>query len=235
MDTATILIRIVFSVAAGALAGFSAVYSFNRIPAKWLCDYHEKPDPGMWEERIKRKPWTTVFILVFSASALKLAEQGLLYAIPGVVTLWLLLQIGMADKKYLIVPDQFVIALAVAAFGFIPFHPSYQSQLLGALAGGGSFLLMGIIGKLFLKKEALGFGDVKLFTAIGLMFGVKGVAIIFLLTVFSSALIFGIGLMTGKLKADQQQPLGPFIAASTAVYILFRQELLTLWFMYMSI
>ena len=99
---------------------------------------------GCGGERIKPRPWTTVFILVFSASALTLTEQGFLYAIPGIVTLWLLLQIGMADGKYSIIPDQFVIALVVAAFGYIPFHSSYQSQLLGALVGGGSILLMGI-------------------------------------------------------------------------------------------
>lgn len=235
MDMTMILIRIIFSVAAGALAGFSAVYSFNRIPAKWLCDYHEKPEPGMWGERIKPQPWTIFFILVFSASALKLTGQSFLYAIPGVATLWLLLQVGMADKKYSIIPDQFIIALAVTAFGFIPFHSFYQSQLLGALVGGGSILLIGIVGMLLYKKEAMGFGDVKLFSAIGLLFGVKGVAIILIFTIFSSALVFGIGLMTGKLKAGEQQPLGPFIAASAAVYILFRQELLALVDMYMNL
>lgn len=235
MDTATFLIRIIFSIAAGVLAGFSAVYSFNRIPAKWLCDYHEKPEPGMWGERIKPKPWTIVFILVFSASALKLTEQGFLFAIPGVVALWLLLEIGMADRKYSIIPDQFVIALAVVAFGFIPFHSSYQSQLLGALVGGGSILLIGIVGMMLFKKETMGFGDVKLFLAIGLLFGVKGVVIIFIFTIFSSAFVFGIGLMTRKLKADEQQPLGPFIAASAAVYILFRPELLKLIGLYMNL
>jgi prepilin signal peptidase PulO-like enzyme (type II secretory pathway) len=234
MGTVTILIRIAFSIAAGILAGFSAVYAFNRIPAKWLCDYHQKPDPGMWEERIKPQPWTIVFILVFSASALKLTGQSYLYAIPGVVALWLLLQIGMADRKYSIIPDQFVIALAVAAFGFIPLHLSYQSQLLGALVGGGSILLMGIVGMLLFKKESMGFGDVKLFAAIGLLLGVKGVVIVLLFTVFSSALVFGIGIMTGRLKADDQQPLGPFISASAAAYILFRPELLTLAGLYMG-
>jgi prepilin signal peptidase PulO-like enzyme (type II secretory pathway) len=235
MDTVTILIRIVFSVAAGVLAGFSAVYSFNRIPARWLCDYNQKPEPGMWGERIKPRPWTIVFILVFSASALTLTEQGFLYAIPGLATLWLLLEIGMADGKYSIIPDQFVVALAVVGFGFIPYHSSYQSQLLGALVGGGCILLMGTVGMLLFKKEAMGFGDVKLFAAIGLLFGVKGVVIILLFTVFSSAFVFGIGLMTGKLKAGAQQPLGPFIAASAAAYLLFRPELTSLVDLYMGL
>lgn len=225
MDTITILIKITVSIAAGILAGVSAVYTFNRIPAKWLCDYDQEPDREMWGVRIKKKPWALVFILVFTAASLKLAEQGFLYAVPGVAALWLLLLIGIADRKYMIIPDQLVFALAVTAFGFIPFHFSWQSQLIGALAGGGSILLMGIFGKLLFRKEAMGFGDVKLFTAIGLLLGLKGVVTVLILTVFSSAFVFGIGLITGKIKAGDVQPLGPFIAASASLYILFRPEL----------
>ncbi|HYE68518.1 MAG TPA: A24 family peptidase [Anaerovoracaceae bacterium] len=228
VDTTTILIKIVLSIAAGILAGFSAVYTFNRIPAKWLCDYNQIPDPGIWGERIKRRPWTMVFMLVFTASSLKLLEQGFLYAIPGLAALWLLLQIGIADKKYRIIPDQFILALAVTAFGFIPFHFSYQSQLIGALVGGGSLLLMGIVGKLLFKKEAMGFGDVKLLAAIGLLVGLKGVVVILILTSFSSAFVLGAGLINGKIKIGEEQPLGPFIAASTTLYILFQHELTAL-------
>lgn len=230
-----ILIKIVMFAAAGILAGFSAVYTFNRIPAKWLCDYNQKPDPGMWGERIKKRPWTMVFILVFTASSVKLLEQGILYAIPGIIALWLLLQIGIADMKYRIIPDQFVIALAVTAFGFIPFHSSYQSQLIGALVGGGSILLMGVLGKLLYRKEAMGFGDVKLFAAIGLLLGLKGVVIVLILTAFSSALVFGAGLINGKIKIGEEQPLGPFIAASASLYILFQPELAALADLYMSL
>lgn len=234
MDAFSILIKIIFSIAAGVFAGFSAVYTFNRIPAKWLCDYNQEPDREMWGERIKKRPWTVVFILVFTAASLKLLEQGFLYGIPGMITLWLLLQIGMADKKYMIIPDQFVVALAVTALGFIPFHLSYQSQLVGALVGGGSILLMGVLGKLLLRKEAMGFGDVKLFAAMGLMFGLKGVIIILILTVFSSAFFFGLLLLAGKIKMGEAQPLGPFIAASTSIYVLFQPELLFLTNLYMS-
>lgn len=233
MDTITILIKITLSIVTGILAGFSTIYAFNRIPAKWLCDYNQKPDREMWGERIKKRPWNVVFVLVFTAASLKLLEQGFLYAIPGMATLWILLQIGIADRKYGIIPDQFVIALAVVAFGFIPFHASYQSQLIGALVGGGSLLLMGMIGKLLFRKEAMGFGDVKLFAAIGLLFGLKGVVIILIFTAFSSAFVFGIGLLAGKMKAGDEQPLGPFIAASASVYILFQSEISVLAEFYM--
>lgn len=224
MDTILILIKIFLSIAAGMIAGFSTIYVFNRIPAKWLCDYKQEPSKEMWDERIKKTPWTAAFVLVFTAASLKLLDQGFLYTLPAIVTLWLLLQIGMADKKYMIIPDQFVIALVVTSLGFIPFHPDYISMLLGAATGGGSILMMGLIGNLIFGKESMGFGDVKLFAAVGLICGLKGVIIILLLTIFSSALVFGFGLLSGKLKSGDEQPLGPFIAAATALYILFSSE-----------
>jgi prepilin signal peptidase PulO-like enzyme (type II secretory pathway) len=235
VDILTILIRIIFSVAAGILAGIAAIYVFNRIPAKWLCDYNQEPSHEMWGERIKKRPWLIVFILVFIASALKLTEQGFLYAIPGLSALWLMLQIGMADRKYMIIPDQFVAALGVTAFGFIPFHTSWQSMLIGALAGGGSLLMMGIVGRILFRKEAVGFGDVKFFAAIGLLLGLKGIAIVLILTVFSSAFVFGIGLISGKIKAGDAQPLGPYIAASASLYILFQAEFSAVTDLYMNI
>ena len=90
---------------------------------------------------------SSFFILLFIAAALKLSDAGFLYATPGLIAIWLLVQIAMADRKYMIIPDQFVIALAVTAFGFIPFQDSFRFQLLGALAGGGSLLVVGLIGK----------------------------------------------------------------------------------------
>lgn len=235
MDTITVFIQIVISVIAGIIAGFSTIYTFNRIPAKWLCDYDQEPSREMWDERIRKKPWQVVFTLVFIAAALKLMGQGFLYALPGLLSLWILLQIGIADKKYMIIPDQFVIALAVVSFGFIPFHESFISQLLGAFIGGGFILSIGIIGKLIFRKEAMGFGDVKLFAAIGLLCGTKGVILIFLITIFSSAIFFGFGMLTRKIKSGEEQPLGPFIAAGTAVFILFQRELLQFADFYLSL
>lgn len=235
MDTIDILIGIALSIPIGILAGFSTIYAFNRIPAKWLCDYGVEPDKGMWDERIKKHPWTTVFTLVFIASSIKLIDQGILYAVAGMLALWLLLQIGISDKMFMIIPDQYVIALAVTAFGFIPFHDSYLSPLYGALLGGGCILFMGLIGQLIFKREAMGFGDVKLFAAIGLMCGAKGVLIILFMTIFMSAFIFGIGILTRIMKRTDMQPFGPFIAGSTAVYLIFNFEINTLVNIYIEL
>lgn len=235
MDTIALLVRMVLSVAAGLIAGFSTIYVFNRVPAKWLCDYDQEPDKEMWGERISKNPWNGVFALVFIGASVKLMDQSPLYQIAGLLSIWLLLQIGIADKKYMIIPDQFIAALAVAALGFIPFQDSFMSPLYGVMIGGGCFLLIGITGRLILKKDALGFGDVKLMAAVGLLSGLKGIITVVLFTVFSSAIVLGIGMLAGHVKRGQEQPLGPFIAACTAVYIIFRGEINLLTDIYLSI
>ena len=74
----------------------------------------------------------------------------------AVVFCWALLEIGLADKKYGIIPDQFVILTAISALGFIPFHSSFLQPMWGMLLGGGVMLASALIGKLILKKETLG-------------------------------------------------------------------------------
>lgn len=229
-----IFISYMLLIVFGAVAGTLTVYVFNRIPAKWLCDYDEEPDKEMWGIRIKKRPWAFVFSLVFIACAVMLYRLGIPYLIAGTAAIWLLLQIGISDSKYMIIPDQYTIALAVTALGFIPFQKSFLSPLYGAIIGCGFLLLVGLFGRLIFKKEAMGFGDIKLLAALGLAFGVEGVIVIILMTVFSSAFVYGIGWLTGRLKGGDQQPLGPFIAAAASLYVLFRREMMAVISLYLG-
>ena len=159
----------------------------------------------------------------------------LIYQIAGIPALWLLLLVSLADKRFMIIPDQFVIGLAIVSIGFIPYQTSVLSPLYGALAGGGSLLVIGLVARWILKREAMGFGDIKLLAAIGLMAGLKGILIILMLTILSSGLILGGMYLGGRVKKDDEQPLGPFIAMATAVFILFRPWLLLVADWYISL
>lgn len=232
MTSIEIIFRTLLFTALGGGAGLLVVYAFNRIPAKWLCDYDEEPSKEMWGVRIKKRPWAPVLAIIFAAASVKLLGLGVLYAIPGLIALWLLLQIAIADKMYLIIPDQHIIALGLSALGFVPFHASFLSPLLGALLGGGSFLLIGLLGQFLYKKEAIGFGDIKLLAVIGLACGLKGMIFILLFTIFASGLVFGLGILAGRIKGKDHQPLGPFICLATGIYILFKREILELIYIY---
>jgi prepilin signal peptidase PulO-like enzyme (type II secretory pathway) len=213
------------SAVLGFIAGYGSVYVFNKIPAKWLCDYHETPGEKHLPPRIGKYPFAPLFALVFAAAVFKAGLSDWRYAAALLPALWLLLQIGIADRKYRIIPDQYVLLLAVTAIGFAVLRHGALSQLLGLVAGGGGIFLVGLLGKLLLKKDALGFGDVKFMAVCGLIAGLSGIILIFILASLSSAVVFGILLARGRVSLADEEALGPFIAGATALYLIFSREI----------
>lgn len=172
-------------------------------------------------QRIKSHPYKLAFSMLLCIAYVWLfASNPINIAIPSCVALWLLLLIAIADKKYMIIPDQFIALLAITAIGFIPKHLSYLEPLWGALLGGGCMLLVGLIGWLIFKKESLGFGDVKLFAAIGLCLGLYGTAIVLIGTSFLSCIVYMIRLLRKKISKGDAQPLADIIALVCGIYIL---------------
>ncbi|MDR2356067.1 MAG: A24 family peptidase [Clostridiales Family XIII bacterium] len=243
MDKILLLSRaaaIVVSIAAGFSAGCGAVFVFNKMPAKWLCDYDELPDERHLAPRIGKHPWALLFSFVFAAAAFKTLLVSWAYGAAALPALWSLLLIGLSDKKYRIIPDQFVILLAVTGIGFAAIGPggawryAFLSPLLGLLLGGGVFFLIALLGRVITKKEIMGFGDVKLTAVCGLIAGLWGIVAILILTALSSAAVLSLRLARGKVKATDEAALGPFIAGATAVYLLFPQEILYLLRLYFA-
>ena len=94
---------------------------------------------------------------------------------------------------------------------------AFIASLLGVLAGGGLIFLCGIFGKLLLRKEAMGFGDVKLMGMVGGVVGWKlSVAIFFVAPFFG--LLMAIPVLI--FKKNRMIPYGPFLSMSTLVCIL---------------
>lgn len=88
--------------------------------------------------------------------------------------------IGITDARFYLIPDEFTVwpffwtlASAVAATMLgqdSPFAGPYAA-LLGACAGAGFISIVGWLGEYFLKREAMGFGDVTLMALIGAAVG----------------------------------------------------------------
>lgn len=221
-----IVLVVGISIFIGIFVGSSVVYVFNHIHAKWLCDYDTEPETEeFYTQRIKGYPWKYVFSATFIVIGIYLGLYDWQYAIAGVVAIWLLIEIAIADIKYMIIPDQFVILLAITAFGFIPFHNDYFDILRGLLLGFGAMLVIGIIGKLLFKKDAMGFGDVKLCASIGAVLGLKGAAFVIISSSFLSGIVAAIGLIRKKYKKDDVKPFGPYLAGMTIIYILLSIEM----------
>lgn len=217
-----ILIKIAASLALGILAGFGAVYVFNKMPAAWLVDYDAKPPAELADPHIQRVegfPWRWIYAAGFSCLLIRLSFFDVQFAAAGLFACWAMLIIGLADLKYMIIPDQFVIMLAISAFGFVPYHSSLMQPLLGTLVGGGVMLMVGVLGGAAFKKEVLGFGDVKLFASLGLALGLTGTVA----ALIGASLLSGVGaaiaLASGRAKKDDAKPLGPYICGMGIFYI----------------
>lgn len=217
-----IIIKVAASILVGTLAGFSAVYIFNKMPASWLCEYGEKPSEELADphiQRVKGYPWRWIYAAAFSCLLVRLTFFDVQFAAAGLFACWALLIIGLADLKYMIIPDQFVVMLALSAFGFIPFHDSFWQPVLGALIGGGVMLIAALLGGAAFKKEVMGFGDVKLFASLGIALGAKGTIIVLIGAALCSGVAAGIGLASGKYKRTDVMPLGPYICGWGIIYI----------------
>lgn len=91
-----------------------------------------------------------------------------------------------------------------------PHLASLIAGALGALAGAGSIWLVGVLGKLLFRKDAMGLGDVKYMAMIGAILGWRGVLLTFVLGCMAGS-IFGIGKFIAVRRMGMV-PFGPFLS-----------------------
>lgn len=92
----------------------------------------------------------------------------------------IMLGIAVTDFKHYLIPDGFTVSglifLFVTALVAVfrnepsPFATPYDA-LIGACAGAGSVAIVGWLGEVVLKKEAMGFGDITLMAVVGAAVG----------------------------------------------------------------
>ena len=134
------------------------------------------------------------------------------------------------DFDHLILPDRVtiggMIAGPVLSLAFPSLHgqtdrlPALLHSLGGLALGFGILWLVSTVGRLVLKREAMGFGDVKLLGAIGACLGWQSV----LFTIFFSSLsgtLVGLTLIAlGKKELQSRIPYGPHIALAALLWML---------------
>jgi prepilin signal peptidase PulO-like enzyme (type II secretory pathway) len=222
------IVIIVASIIVGFLSGYFAVYAFNKFPSNWFYDQ----DENTYEipiskdlKRVKSYPWKPALAMIFTLICIKLGIEEWQFAIPAIVAIWVITEIIIADRMYMIIPDQLIILLAVTGFGFIPFFDNFLTPLWGALLGLVPMMLIYLIGKFLFKKEVLGFGDVKLMSAIGFLLGPVGIIFTFMAGFIGSGSFYGIALLLKKIKLKDEEPLGPFIGIAAIIYLVFYKDL----------
>jgi len=100
-------------------------------------------------------------------------------------------------------------------------------SVVGLVLGFGLLFAVSVLGEKVFKKEAMGFGDVKLIAAIGAFLGWKAV----LFTIFVSSLLGSvIGLLLivfRNAKMQSRIPFGPYLAAGAVIWVFYGPALVT--------
>ncbi|MCC5789896.1 MAG: prepilin peptidase [Opitutales bacterium] len=159
----------------------------------------------------ERRPFSIRYPAIELLTAILFLSCWLLFppgkALCGFVFIAILICATFIDFDHMIIPDRFTIGgflLGVfLAFlfpslhereSFVPLLASLQSgilAILGGLIGSALILWIGILGSMALKKEAMGFGDVKFIAAIGAFTGWQGAVF----AIFGGALIGLLGVI----------------------------------------
>jgi len=131
------------------------------------------------------------------------------------------------DYKMQLIPDTMQVILGILGvinviYVGITTHSiiNILYYIIAAVIGGGIFYLLGLLGKIMFKKDGMGFGDVKLMAALGLVFGIKEILTITLVSFFLSAIISVILILIRVKQLDSYIPFGPFIVIA-AIAVMF--------------
>lgn len=227
-----VILRSLAAAAAGIFLGNGAVYFFNHMPPVWFTEYGEEPSEELrdpYTQRVKSWPWKFLFSMLFVGVGIWMVNRNWRAAAVTLAAGWLLVEMGIADLKYRIVPDQLVILLAASSVGMLPYHDGWKDFLLGALAGGGLTFLTGLAGKILTGRFGAGGGDIKAFTAMGLVTGLYGIVFVYILSALFACLHFGGLLLRKKVKRTDSLPLMPYAAAAFLIYIVFFWGRLEIW------
>jgi leader peptidase (prepilin peptidase) / N-methyltransferase len=164
--------------------------------------------------------------------------------------LLLMIPIAVIDIQHFIIPNQITfpfLGIGLAA-SFLPFDPtpatqflttlinplippadhpllisvaaSFLASILGVLAGGGVLFMIGWIGGIIFKKEAMGWGDIKMMAMVGAIWG-PGIAFYtFVFGAFLGAIVGVTQLVMRKLGKEHYIPFGPYLGAGLFLAVL---------------
>lgn len=129
---------------------------------------------------------------------------------------WSLLVLAVIDARTTLLPDAITLPLLWAGLllALVPLFASLTDAVIGAAAGYLSLWSVFWAFKLLTGKEGMGYGDFKLFAALGAWLGWQNLPLILLLASVVGAVV-GIGLILARRAGrDLQLPFGPYLAAA---------------------
>ena len=153
------------------------------------------------------------------------------YTAAALLLTWILVALTVIDFDHQLLPDDLTLPLmwvglllSLASSG-AGLPVDLRSSILGAVAGYLSLWGVFHLFKLLTGKEGMGYGDFKLFAALGAWMGWQMLPLIILLSAFTGAVV-GIALIVLRGR-DRNIPIpfGPYLAAAGWIALMWGEQL----------
>lgn len=138
------------------------------------------------------------------------------------------------DFDFMIIPDQITLGGIFAGLlisiifpslhGVVRHFDGFRAAFIGMLIGGMILWLVGELGRVAFKKEAMGMGDVKLLAAIGAFLGWQAVVFTVMISSLTGAVAGIIMVLCGKREMGSKIPFGPYLALAAVIWIIGGQD-----------
>lgn len=143
---------------------------------------------------------------------------------------WTLIALAYIDHDTQLLPDMLTLPLLWAGLLVNIGHwfSALPAAVIGAAAGYMSLWALYWVYWWVRRREGMGFGDFKLYAALGAWFGWTALPQILLIACVLAIVIAGSAWLMGRLRSDQMFPFGAFLAAA-GIVTLFGGDGLMLW------
>ncbi|XOV84328.1 MAG: prepilin peptidase [bacterium] len=145
---------------------------------------------------------------------------------------WMLICLTFIDYDTQLLPDQItypLLWLGLIVNTFFNGIVSPQDALIGAITGYLSLWLIYWGFKLATGKEGMGYGDFKLFAALGAWLGWQALPSVILISASVGLLYALLQIVRARQTAAQSIPFGPFLATAGWVTLIFRDTVLAVF------
>lgn len=197
------------------------IYSFNLLPYKWLCDYNSD---NLNSSSQKKLSLPRYFLPVFLYTTINLfiilssSHSSHLQVFTQITMIFLLAHISISDILYMIIPDQHILLIFILGLLNISSNTIWY-KLIGILAGALPFYILLTVGLILKKEEWIGFGDIKLMSALGFLLGYTDILNIYVISSLLSTIwiiiLLPTILLTRKNNAINHLPFAPFISLAS--------------------
>jgi leader peptidase (prepilin peptidase) / N-methyltransferase len=154
----------------------------------------------------------------------------------GLLVTWALIALTGIDIDHQLLPDSITLplmwagllaAVVVGPIAGSPIPVSAHDAIIGAVSGYVSLWLVFHTFRLITGKEGMGYGDFKLFAALGAWLGWKLLPLVILLSAATGAILGILLIVLRGRDRSAPMPFGPYLAAAGWLAMMYGEELVS--------